>query len=195
MTYPKSSFFTNLEAATKFKDDDMIMDLFADQITDIALKHPDALHAALDNAGVKVEAENKDPKYLVSNVADNWSNKKLLQNVSLIISDINTPSAAAHHNADAAKVDDSIVQGAAIITQSAMQPKIDTEVTKGKMNDYLSAKSEAAKEVVAKVDTSAKATAGAANSKGKGTMIAGCVGLAIVAIIGLGVFAYKQSKT
>ena len=95
MKYPKGTFWKNLEAAKKFGDDEMVMDLIADQTTDIALVHPDALNAALEHAGIKVDKSNIDPKYLIGLVADNLhTSPKLIQNLSLMISDLNTPNRA-----------------------------------------------------------------------------------------------------
>ena len=197
MKYPKKNFTQNLQTAMKYQDSDMIMDLFADQITDIALKHPDALHAALKNAGVFV-TDSKDPKYLVGLVADNWSNKKLLQNLSLLIADLNNVVSASGGDflndatgaGDIVKGVGDIVKGAAEITTAAMQPGIEKQKNKGKMFDYLSAKS-GAKAEIAKAEALMKTEA----LKHKSTLTYALVGIAIVGVIGIGVYAYKQSLT
>lgn len=204
MKYPKGSFTQHLDTAMKYNDHDMIMDLFADQITDIALKYPDALHAALKNAGVFV-TDSKDPKYLVGLVADNWSNKKLLQNISLMIADINIPpthsAGGDYMNAavsapsgnmvgDIVQGVGNIVQGAASITKSAMAPKIEKEKNKGKLFDYLSAK-QGAKAEIAKAEGFVKSEF----QKHKSTLTYAGIGLAVIAVFAIGIYAYKQSMT
>ncbi len=211
MKYPKGTFWKNLDAAKKFGDDEMVMDLFADQTTDIALAHPKALNAALEHAGVKVDTNNDDPKYLVGLVADNLqNNQKLIQNLSLMIGDINTPhkedAAFLHTEGDAEASTDKnstkmtgeqkagmisgIISGvtslAGTITGAVTGGKIEKEKNKGKMFDYLSAK-ENAKAAIAGQAAAAKAAI--ANNK---TYLA--VGLAVVIFGGLGFLVYLMQK-
>ncbi len=197
MKYPKGKFLQNLTTAVKYGDNDMIMDLFADQVTDIALKHPEALNAALKNAGVFV-TDSIEPKYLVGLVADNWDNKKLLQNLSLMIADMNTPN--GQQNADGSymhagsMVGDIVqgvgaaIQGVGTITQAAMQPKIEKEKNKGLMYNYLAAKSG---EKSAQYGALASVQIAAQNNKT--TITYAVIGLALVAVIAIGVKAYKDS--
>ncbi len=194
MKYLKGRFVENLQVAMKYRDSDMIMDLFADQITDIALKRPDALQAALKNAGISV-SDSLDPKYLVALVADNWSNKKLLQNISLMIADLNNVvSASGDFLNDATGAGDivrglgDIVKGAAEITTAAMQPGIEKQKNKGKMFDFLSAKAGAKAEIV-----KAQSLMNAESLKHKSTLTYALVGVAVIAVIGIGIYAYKQS--
>ncbi len=204
MQYPKGKFFQNLDVAVKNSDHNMIMDLFSDQVTDIALKHPDALNAALKHAGIFV-TDSLDPKYLVGIVADNWGNKKMLQNISLMIADLNTPptgGSASHMNAaqvslpsgnmigDIAKGIGDVAQAAATITSAALQPKIEKEKNKGKFFDYLTAK-QGVKAEIAKGDSLVKSEA----EKSKSTLILGSLFL-VVAVIGImGFVAYKNNTS
>ncbi len=199
MKYPKDKFFQNLRIAMKLDNHDMIMDLLNDQITDIALSHPDALNAALKNAGVAVTS-SLDPKYLVGLVADNWNNKKLIQNISLMVSDVNTPKLEPHLNdgaismpsgnmvGDIVKGVGEIVQGAASITTAAMAPKIEKEKNKGKMFDMLSAKA-SVKGAVANADALVKVEA----QKQKSNLIFAGVALAIVIVGAVAFIVVKQA--
>jgi hypothetical protein len=189
MQYPKGRFLQHLNTAVKFQDSEMIMDLFADQVTDLAIKYPEALNAALKNAGVKV-TDSKEPKYLVGLVADNWDNGKLIQNISLLIADTTSTKAEGDYMGVGGIVQGvgSIVQGAATIAAAAIQPKVEKEKNKGKMFDYLAAKS-AARAEMAKAESFVKVEA----QKNKATLLYVGVGIAVVAIIGIGIYAYKQS--
>lgn len=208
MKYPKGTFFKNLQAATKFGDDEMVMDLIADQTTDIALSHPQALNAALENAGVKIDKANLDPKYLVGLVADNLqSNQKLIQNLSLMIADLNTPNkgegdflgddskdskgGGEKMSGDAkAGLIGGIIGGVTSIFGTVgnivQGDKIKKQEVKGKMFDYLQAK-ESAKAEIAK----AEATGRAEIAKNK-TMLT--IGLGITLVVGIGVAIYLINK-
>lgn len=95
MHYPKGTFWANFQAALKYKDDEMLLDLISDQITDIALAQPAALNAALAHAGIPVDKTNLDAKYLVGLVGDNLhTSKQLVKNLDLMIADMNTPHSA-----------------------------------------------------------------------------------------------------
>ena len=171
----------------------MVMDLFADQLTDVALKTPEHLSAALSNAGVFVD-NSLDPKYLIEKVADNWDNKKLIQNVSMIISDVNSPKQPENLNgggidpvsAVAGAIGD-VVKGAGQIAQAATATKTAKEANKGKMLDYLSAK-QAGKASIADAQLDAKTKA----ASSKTTLI---IGVAIVAAIILGVVIWKSADS
>lgn len=218
MKYPKGTFWKNLEAAKKFGDDEMVMDLVADQTTDIALAHPDALNAAIEHAGIKVDKANHDAKYLIGLVADNiHSNPKLVQNLSLMISDLNTPNKAEGSNfmngegdADstaAAPAPSSgggggggaggIIGGVGSIlgAVSGLAGTITTAVTGGKIEKEKNkgkmfdylSAKENAKAMVAKEAAAAKAAV--ASNK---TMLT--IGLAVVIVGGLGFALYTMNK-
>jgi hypothetical protein len=204
MKYPKDKFFQNLQMAMKLDDHDMIIDLLNDQITDIALTHPDALHAALKNAGISVTS-SVDPKYLVGLVADNWNNKKLIQNISLMISDVNTTKPADHHYGggggaqvsmpsgnmvgDIVKGVGDIVQGAGRITEAAMAPKIEKEKNKGKMFDMLTAKA-SVKGTIANADALVEVE----KQKQKASLVYAGVALAIVIVGAIAFVVVKQAS-
>ena len=196
MKYPKNKIVQNLQTAVNVGDHDMVMDLLNDQITDIALSHAEALNAALKNAGVSVTSST-DPKYLVGLVADNWNNNKLIQNISLIIADLNTPNQNQHVNSGGADFISGIAgaigdvtTAAASITTAALAPKVEKEKNKGKMFDMLTAK-QGAKGAIAGAEAQVKIEA----QKQKSTLVYAGVILAVVIIGAVAMVVIQSSRS
>ena len=185
-------FFENLEIAIANGNSNAIMTLLYGQISDLALKQPEQIHAVIKNSGASV-SDNLNADYLVEVVVDNWENKKMMQGIANLIA--HNVSGNSNYLYDGETIWGGIVRavglivkGAGKIATSVQVTKVEKEKQKGVMLDILTAQKD---DQTATLQRVAAAKAREEKYKKNKMVATSIVGIAVLMLIG--VLVYKNT--
>jgi len=189
-------FFENLEIAIANDDSNTIMALLYGQISDLALKQPQQLHAVIKNSGAPV-SDNLSPDSLVEAVVDNWENKKMMQGIANLIAHNVVYSGNYLYDGETwwgaiVRGVGGIVKGAGKIATAVQVTKVEKEKQKGVMFDILSAQKEEQTATLQRA-TAAKAKQLAVEEKYKKNKMVATSIIGITVLLLIGVLVYKNT--